>query len=492
MVYKKAILFLFIFCTISFGVSSKDAADVANSDFKNVKLLAPVFEKLYQLEKNKISKVNIVHIGDSHVQADMFTNMIRQILQAKFGNGGYGFTFPYSLAKTNGTSYIKYTSNSPWESRRNIYPVTDVCVGLSGIGLYTNSSDFEVNIDANPLYTFNKIKLLYPTKGSSFKISLPNTNYQSVVASAEEVVSTPIVSVEQDKSESKKVNYITHTVESKETLYRISQSYNVPVEKIKEINNLTSNNIRVGMDLKIPSKDKPEPKVAAATPPKVIKEEPKKEPQTNNSILTKEKVYESEFVLPISSNQITILPGKKESEYNLSGIILENDKPGVIYHSIGVNGTKVSDYNKYPMFFDQFPSLSTDLLVISLGTNEAFNKWTTPYYISQIQIFIDKVRKNNPKMVILLMTPPPSLFKRRTPNAFVEGYGEALKQLKDCVIWDLLGKLGGANAPLQKEFAPLMAKDKVHYTREGYEKQGELFAADFLAAYDNYVKSRTN
>lgn len=490
MIYKKAIFFLVIFCTMSLSISSKDAKDVVNSDFKNVKLLAPVFEKLYQLEKNKVSKVNIVHIGDSHVQADMFTNVIRQLLQAKFGNGGYGFTFPYSLAKTNGTSYIKYTSNTAWESRRNIYPVTDVCVGLSGIGLYTNSPDFEVNIDANPLYTFNKVKLLYPTKNSSFKISLPDTDYQSVAANVSEVTSLPSTAKkDNDKIENEKPNYIIHKVESKETLYRISQFYNVPIEKVKEINNLSSNTIRVGMDLKIPSKEKPETKVVAV--PKEVKEQSKKEIQPN-TIPSTEKMYESEFVLPVSSNQLTILSGKKESEYNLSGIILENDKPGVIYHSIGVNGTKVSDYNKYPMFFDQFPSLSTDLLIISLGTNEAFNKWTTPYYISQIQMFIDKVRKNNPKMVILLMTPPPSLFKRRTPNTFVEGYGEALKQLKDCVIWDLLTKLGGTNAPLQKEFEPLMAKDKVHYTREGYEKQGQLFAADFLAAYDNYVKSRTN
>lgn len=482
MIYKKIIFFLSVFCTVSLSMFSRDVKDAVNSDFKNEKLLAPVFEKLYQLQNNKISKVNIVHLGDSHVQADIFTNVIRQILQAKFGNGGYGFTFPYSLAKTNGTSYIKYTSNTIWESRRNIYPVTDVSVGLSGIGLYTNSIDFTVNIDVNPLYTFNKVKLLYPTKSSLFKVSLFDN--ESVVAEISEVDSIFSSSVEQDKSE----QYITHQVQGKETLYRISRFYNVPIEKIKEVNNLSSNTIRVGMDLKIPSKEQDDSKLIVVK--KTVKE-PKKEVQ-ENSILTKENIYESEFILPASSNQLVILPGKKESEYNLSGVILENDKPGVIYHSIGVNGTKVSDYNKYPLFFDQFPALSTDLLVISLGTNESFNKWTTPYYISQIQTFVDKVRKNNPKMVILLMTPPPSLFKRRTPNTFVEGYGEALKQLKDCVIWDLLSKLGGSNAPLNKEFTPLMAKDKVHYTREGYEKQGQLFAADFLAAYDNYVKSKTN
>lgn len=479
MIYKKAITFLFIWCSISIGVYSKDIKDVGNNDFKNVKLLNPLFEKLYQLQANEKGKVNIVHIGDSHIQADMFTNVIRQALQAKFGNGGYGFTFPYSLAKTNGTSYIKYKSNTPWDSRRNIYPITDVCIGLSGIGLYTTNSDFEINIDANPLYTFNKIKLLYPVKGSSFKVLLPDVDNQNIVPQ-----------VEPEKPESKKANYIIHTVGSKETLYRISQNYNVPVEELKEINNLGSNTIRVGMDLKIPNNDLPkrkeEPLVATV----------RKQGETNNSgyqiILSKEKPYELDFILPFSSNQLTIQPGKKQSDYNLSGIILENDKPGVIYHNIGVNGAKVSDYNKYPMFFDQFPALQTDLLIISLGTNESFNKWATPYYISQIQEFINNIRRSNPKMMILVMTPPPSLFRRRALNTFLEGYGEALKQLKDCVVWDLLNKLGGVKVPLQKSFAPLMARDKVHYTREGYQKQGELFTTDFLVAYDNYVKSRTN
>ncbi|PXV64070.1 LysM repeat protein [Dysgonomonas alginatilytica] len=487
MIYKKTITFLLLLCLISSAVYAKDAKDIAASDFKNVKLLDPLFEKLYQLEKNQKGKVNIVHIGDSHVQADMFTNVIRQILQTKFGNGGYGFTFPYSLAKTNGTSYIKYASNTEWESRRNIYPVTDVSVGLSGIGLYSNNSDFEINIDVNPLYTFSKIRLLYPTKTSCFRLALPNTDYKSVVEK------TPVeLPVEKEKVEVRKVNYTMHTVESKETLYRISQKYGISVEKLKDINNLSSNTIRVGMDLKIPNKQEEperEPKVPIVA--KVIKEEPKDDNEPK-IILSKEKPYESEFILPMSSNQIVILPGNNQAEYNLSGVVIENDRPGIIYHSIGVNGTKVSDYNKYPLFFEQLPSLSADLIVISLGTNEAFNRWTTPYYSSQMQMFVDKIKKNNPKAIILLMTPPPSLFKRRTPNTFVEGYGDALKQLKGCVVWDLLGKLGGAKAPLENKFAPLMAKDKVHYTREGYEKQGELFSADFLAAYDNYVKSRTN
>lgn len=490
MIYKRVIFFFCIFSIIPF---SAFAQGVANTDFKNESLLAPVFEKLYQLDKSKASKkVNIVHVGDSHVQADIFTNVIRQLLQAKFGNGGYGFTFPYSLAKTNGTNYVKYTSDAVWSSRRNIYPVTDVLVGLSGIGLYTESTNFEININVNPLYTFNKVKLLYPTQESLFKVNVSNADYYNIKASEVNVASAPITTispVEPPKTDSNKTFNVVHKVESRETLYRIALNYGISVKDLKDANNLDSNSIRVGMDLNIPTKGQLKAQVVV---PQVAKEKPKQDPQKNIPILSKDKMYESEFVLPTSSNELVILPNKRTSQYDLSGVVLENDKSGVIYHTIGVNGAKVSDYNKYPMFFDQLPSLSADLLVVSLGTNEAFGKWTTPYYISQIQIFIDKVRKNNPNMIILLMTPPPSLFRKSQPNTFVEGYSEALKELKGCVVWDLLNKLGGANAPLDDKFSPFMAKDKVHYTREGYQRQGELFATDFLTAYDKFVKSRTN
>ncbi len=51
----------------------------------------------------------------------------------------------------------------------------------------------------------------------------------------------------QNKSSDKK----THTVKPGETLYSISQEYNVSVKKIKEWNNLSSNNLEVGQELRI-------------------------------------------------------------------------------------------------------------------------------------------------------------------------------------------------------------------------------------------------
>lgn len=77
----------------------------------NVKVLESFFEKLKQNEKHNNQKINIVHIGDSHIQGDLMTNEIRKNLQQKFGNGGRGLVFPYQLAQTNGSYNERFYSN---------------------------------------------------------------------------------------------------------------------------------------------------------------------------------------------------------------------------------------------------------------------------------------------------------------------------------------------------------------------------------------------
>ncbi|MFZ4583546.1 MAG: hypothetical protein ACOYM7_12920, partial [Paludibacter sp.] len=49
--------------------------------------LTPFFTKLSNLEKFDSTQVlNILHIGDSHIQADFLTREIRNSLQKRFGN----------------------------------------------------------------------------------------------------------------------------------------------------------------------------------------------------------------------------------------------------------------------------------------------------------------------------------------------------------------------------------------------------------------------
>ena len=84
--------------------------------------LVPLMEKLRQLKKGSNKTINILHIGDSHLQADFMTNVIRITLQQAFGNSGRGLIFPYRLAKTNEPFNYRTSTNVVWDSKRCVFP----------------------------------------------------------------------------------------------------------------------------------------------------------------------------------------------------------------------------------------------------------------------------------------------------------------------------------------------------------------------------------
>ena len=144
--------------------------------YKGYQYLIPFFEKLYQLEENQDRKVRIVHIGDSHIQADLFTGKIRYRMQQIFGNAGFGFTFPYSLANTNNSSPIKFTGSGGFSASRNLYADTSKPVGVSGISFQPKDKTFHIDMlvkDAQ--FDFTKLKVISPKNENifnHFKINL--------------------------------------------------------------------------------------------------------------------------------------------------------------------------------------------------------------------------------------------------------------------------------------------------------------------------------
>ncbi|NDI97524.1 LysM peptidoglycan-binding domain-containing protein [Flavobacterium sp. LaA7.5] len=411
------------------------------------------FEKLQMLEEQKSGKINIVHIGDSHIQADLFSGTIRENLQTRFGNGGLGFSFPHSMAKTNGSRYVRYTSNASWESRRNIYPENGIPIGLSGIGL-TTQKDFVIEVSLrDTAYAFNTLKIITPVNISCFDAA---TSSKTIIL----------------ESDAPKV--INHKIKSGEVLGTIARKYHVTVSQLKKANGLRSDNIRAGKTLKIPTGE-----------------------------MEQRKVKRSEFIpLPLENDgtaysyhsdaplsKIYLLPNASSEIYSLNGLVLEKDAPGVLYHNIGVNGAKASDYNKYPLFFEQLPALNPDLIIISLGTNESFDKIEVADYIMQLNTFINNIRAKNPDACLLVMTPPPSLFKRKYPNTFVAAYAKNIvlqEADENYASWDMFSELGGLYGVNKNAAKGLMSSDKVHYSVQGYQKQGMLFTEAFMNAYNNF------
>ena len=87
------------------------------------------------------------------------------------------------------------------------------------------------------------------------------------------------------------------------------------------------------------------------------------------------------------------------------------------------------------------------------------------------------------------MTPPPSFLKARRPNIFVHDYAKSILGIAKedgFAVWDLYDEFGGMEGVRKLKAEKLIGPDYVHYSKKGYEKQGDLFTQAFLKAYDNF------
>lgn len=473
-------LYILLFTTIGFSQTDSlkvetdsvtTAIDTANFEaFGNViindKALANVFEKLYNLEQTQNRKVRMVHIGDSHIQADLYTAKIRKRMQSVFGNAGFGFTFPYSLAGTNNSAPIRFTGSGGFSAARNLYADALKPVGLSGISFEPKQKDFHIDMlvkDAQ--FDFTKLKVISPKNENIFNVAFAKKSYTTQEKVA---VKTPATS--------------SHKVKSGEVLGGIADKYNISLKQLKAANGLKSDNIRDGKILKIPGG---------------------KSVTTYKTVSTVKYSYEPIALenTPISNNytsekpidKVTIIGNSTISDFALNGLILENEKPGVTYSAIGVNGAKSGDYNKFPLFLEQLPALEADLYVISLGTNESFDKQDLTTYFRNLKTMIDGIKQKCPEASILVTTSPPSVLHRKYKNSYIEKYAEKIIEMapiENYAVWNLLDVFGGNKNININSRMGLMAKDKVHYSNAGYEKQGELFFDAFIQSYELYKSEK--
>ncbi len=110
-----------------------------------------LFDKLTQIAFAGEGKVSIVHIGDSHLQADFLSGNFRRKLQTFFlgAMGGRGFVFPYKVAKTNNPVNYKVLWTGEWQSCRNVEKEKKCKLGLSGISVTTADTNASITISIN-------------------------------------------------------------------------------------------------------------------------------------------------------------------------------------------------------------------------------------------------------------------------------------------------------------------------------------------------------
>lgn len=350
--------------------------------------LSHFFGQLDSLSSLQDRKVNVVHIGDSHIQADFFSNILREkfLNEPYFGNGGRGFLFPYRVAHTNNPYHYYSAYTGSWKGYRNSILRDKSQYGLAGITAYTSSpySTFSVKMnsyeESRVEFSSNQVKLFYPV--------LDSTNYDVYLKLGDSLISGEI-----DSSGFK--------------LFQIDSL----IEKTK-------------------------------------------------FVLKKKHVYQNHFLI--------------------QGVLLSNDESGVVYSSIGVNGAKVDSYlrSNHSDFVNHLKELSADLVIISLGTNDAYNYgFDASVYKSNLKQMIAWIREASPDVSILLTAPGDGFRNRWKENhdnsKAVTAQFEVAKE-ENCAFWDFYSVMGGLKSIKTWREYGLGQADHLHLTTDGYQLQGML------------------
>lgn len=150
-------------------------------EWNKVKAIENFFVKLAHANSKKVS---VLHIGDSHLQADFYTGYVREHIQEVFGYGGRGFIFPYACAGTHSTYDYRTWKYGKWEGARNVKNPNYMDIGITGAvaRTYDDEAGFKFGFKENILKPeFTVMKIYCKKSEQSFNLKLKLNNYDDTI-----------------------------------------------------------------------------------------------------------------------------------------------------------------------------------------------------------------------------------------------------------------------------------------------------------------------
>ena len=191
---------------------------------------------------------------------------------------------------------------------------------------------------------------------------------------------------------------------------------------------------------------------------------------------------------PQSAITLQARPSAGKREFILQGLLLENTREtGVLYSAVGVNGAMYASYNGSEDFFAEVAALKPDLVIISLGTNEAYAPaFAADYFEKNIHEMLSRLRKEGQCQDILITTPndlgaPGRRVKGKVVSSGSNRNGYYASEIliskakeHGAAVWDFYEVMGGYGSIQRWTQYKLAQGDRIHLTPQGYQLQAEL------------------
>ena len=204
------------------------------------------------------------------------------------------------------------------------------------------------------------------------------------------------------------------------------------------------------------------------------------------------------FHLPQMADSVTVAVGGAGGELTVTGILLDNNNPGITVTGIGVNGAALPSYLKCEDFGRDLEMVRPDLVIFGIGINDASGKeFHKDDFIRRYKTLVSRIKAVNPDCALLFITNNDSYrrVRRRVYSVnrnILEVEDAFFRICTDCGggVWNLFEIMGGLGSMKDWEAAGLAKPDKIHFTEEGYAVVGDLLYNALMGKYVEHLRRR--
>lgn len=413
--------------------------------YRDDKKLENFFAALKKREEGS-GKVRILHYGDSQIEGDRITGVVRNGLQKKFGGTGPGFVAACPLTSSIG---INNKRSSNWK-RHPVFGTKDSTLTHNHYGMYGAFSRFTG----------------FPVMDTVFQDSIRTTITRDGLTKDTTFRPDPII---------RKV-LPSDSVQKAWVEYRPTSIGYYSARKYSRMKILFRN------------PDAPfRMTVILSDSTKMVREFP---------VNSAAQEYDQKFV---KSPDVIRIEFEARSSPDIYAVRLENDY-GVVMDNIPMRGSSGTYFGRinHSEMSTQFANTKPDLIILQFGGN------TVPYMKEEARVIrygkwfenqIKYLKRMNPDADFIVIGPSDMSTKLETRYVTYPLLPTIRDVLKTAALdqgagyWDMYEVMGGRNSMPQWVAAdpPLAAPDYVHFTRAGARKIAELFYDALIKDYEEYT-----